>query len=101
MRELFVYYRVQARQAREVLTAVQAFQSSLLEQYPQLRTRLLRRPGETEGQQTWMETYATDPLTCPEGISEGLQSDIETQAQVLSSVVSDTRHVEVFNTMNP
>jgi hypothetical protein len=96
MRELFVYYRVRSTQAPAARVAVLALQVDLRRQHPQLRARLLRRPDEQEGQQTWMETYATDPAQDPQGVGEALQNDIEARAAALSAFVQGARHVEVF-----
>jgi hypothetical protein len=96
MRELFVYYRVRSLQAPAAREAVLALQAALRQQHPQLRARLLRRPEEHDGQQTWMEGYSTDPKRDPAGIDETVQADIEARAAVLSRFVQGERHVEVF-----
>ena len=96
MRELFVYYRVHSAQAPVVRAAVLAFQAELTSRHPTLRARLLRRAHETDGEQTWMETYATDPLTDGIGITQSMQADIEASARVLAPFVQGVRHTEVF-----
>jgi len=96
MRELFVYYRVRSLQAAEARTAVLALHSALRQQHPQIRARLLRRPEEHDGLQTWMEAYSMDPMREPAGIDETLQADIEARATGLSRFVQGGRHVEVF-----
>ena len=96
MRELFVYYRVRSIDARAAQDAVLALHAELVERCPGLRARLLRRPEETDGQQTWMETYSTDPMRVPAGITEAMQADIEARAHGLSPFVQGTRHTEVF-----
>ena len=55
MRELFVYYRVRSAQASAALAAVQALQAALRDEVPGLAARVLRRPAEADGLQTWME----------------------------------------------
>ena len=94
MRELFVYYRVRSVDASVALAMVQKFQARLREQHPHLIARLLFRPEETDGAQTWMETYATDGA----GIGTELQSAIEAQARVLLPLLAGPRHTEVFST---
>ena len=96
MRELFIYYRVCCIDAPAARAAVLASLQQLRGQHPGLRARLLRRPEETDGHQTWMETYATDPLQLPAGITAALQADIESSAQSMSHFVQGSRHTEVF-----
>ena len=96
MRELFVYYRVHSAQAPVARAAVLAFQAELKSRHPALRARLLRRADGTDGEQTWMETYATDPLTDGIGITQSMQADIEASARALAPFVQGVRHTEVF-----
>ena len=99
MRELFVYYRVHSAQAPVARDAVLAFQAELTSRHPALRARLLRRADGTdgtEGEQTWMETYATDPLIDGIGITQSMQADIEASARALAPFVQGVRHTEVF-----
>jgi uncharacterized iron-regulated membrane protein len=96
MRELFIYYRVRSTDAPAALAAVQALQARLRSQHPPLNARLLRRPDETGAWQTWMETYSTDPMREPAGITAELQSDIEAQARTLLPLIDAARHTEVF-----
>ena len=96
MRELFIYYRVRSAEALAARAAVLASLRHLCGQNPGLSARLLRRTEETDGHQTWMETYATDPLQDPAGITPALQADIESSAQPMSHCVEGSRHTEVF-----
>lgn len=96
MRELFIYYRVRSAEARAARAAVLASQQHLCGQNPGLSARLLRRPEEADGHQTWMEAYATDPLQYPAGITPALQADIESSAQPMLRYVEGSRHTEVF-----
>ena len=96
MRELFVYYRVTTEQAAQALVVALAMQARLQRAQPPLRMRLLRRPEAVDGQQTWMETYATDAAAAPEGIDARLQAIIETAAVVLQPWIAGARHTEVF-----
>jgi hypothetical protein len=96
MRELFIYYRVRLIDAAAAEAAVKDFQAELRQQFPQLIARLLRRPETTDDRQTWMETYSTDPLRDPAGISSGMQSEIEARALALLSMLDGPRHTEVF-----
>ena len=96
MRELFVYYRVPAANAAVALAQVQALHAELRTLEPSLRARLLCRPDEVGGQQTWMETYATDPGCDPAGVGDRLQAEIERRAARLVTAGVGLRHVEAF-----
>jgi len=100
MRELFIYYRIDAGRAGSALKAAQAMQQGLRDKHPQLAARLWRRPDEPGGsptneastQQTWMETYSfTDT-----GVTPALQAEIEEAASALSPFIVGQRHTEVF-----
>jgi len=101
MRELFIYYRVRVTDTEAAKTVVSGFQARLRERYPQLATRLLYRPETTDGQLTWMETYATDPRQEPTGVSPRLQAIIEDFANGLTPLLQGSRHAEVFTVCMP
>ena len=100
MRDLFIYYRIDAGSAASALQAAQAMQQGLREKHPQLAARLWRRPDEpgdsptddTPTQQTWMETYSFADT----GVTPELQAEIEDAASVLLPFIVGTRHTEVF-----
>jgi hypothetical protein len=94
MRELFVYYRVATARAEVARVQVQRFQSALQTSHVGLQARLLRRPGEVDGVQTWMETYARP--THAGGVSQAVQDDIERTAAALALPIDGPRHCEVF-----
>ena len=91
MRELFIYYRVRAVDARELQAAVSQLHAQLRGMYPELSARLLRRPTEENGSQTWMETYAS-----PDGVTDAMQTRIESEALMLAPLIDGPRHTEVF-----
>ncbi len=93
MRELFVWYRVDPRQAGDAKTAVTAMQQLLTDQYPGLQARLLVRRGEA--QETWMEAYARPADEA--GIDADLEADIERHAAALAAVIDGNRHAEAFD----
>jgi len=101
MRELFIYYRVRETDRELARNAVLDFQARLRESFPQLATRLLYRPETTDGQVTWMETYATDPRQDPAGITPHLQATIEDFATVLTPLLQGARHAEIFTVSCP
>jgi len=105
VRELFIYYRIDAGSAASALQAAQAMQQGLRDRHPLLAARLWRRPDEpgrsptqdtstddTPTQQTWMETYSFDGT----GVTPELQAEIEEAASVLVPFIVGTRHTEVF-----
>ena len=102
MRELFVYYRVPSIDALAAQALVHGFHERLLSLHPHLNARLLCRSDEadeadeTGAWQTWMETYSTDPMREPAGITAEIQSDIEAHARVLLPLIDGPRHTEVF-----
>lgn len=101
-RELYVYYKVRAESAAAASTAVHAFQQELRAETPGLVARLLRRPAERDGVQTWMETYAIERSAGAgagpraEGVGATLQSRIEHGPAGLAPHLAGPRHVEVF-----
>lgn len=95
MRELFIYYRATIENASVLHAAALALQSELQARHPGLQARLLRRPEPTNGLHTWMETYAAPQS--PQGITESLQSEIETAARIqLAALTTGPRHTESF-----
>lgn len=97
MRELFIYYRLQSIHAAAAEALVIGFQAQLRNQYPTLIPRLLRRSDTGgDGQQTWMETYSTDPMREPAGVTAEHESAIAAQAAVLAPLLDGPRHTEVF-----
>jgi hypothetical protein len=101
-RELYVYYKVRGDSAAAALTVVREFQQELRAETPALVVRLLRHPGETDGLQTWMETYAVEAfgrnadVPPAAGIDAELQARIERAAARLAPHLAGARHVEVF-----
>ena len=96
MRELFIYYRVQVAQEARARRLVETLQSQLCAQFPQLVARLLRRPEDSGGQQTWMETYSTNPMLSAQGVTVQIQAAIEAKAGALTPHIVGPRHTEVF-----
>jgi Domain of unknown function (DUF4936) len=97
MRELFIYYRIQLDQIDAARAAVLAMQAALTETHVRVRARMLFRPDVQDGLQTWMETYSTDRMQDPHGISLELQAEIESRAAALAPFIHGARHVEVFH----
>lgn len=87
--DLYVYYRVRSDAAAALHPKVLAMQARLAARF-KLTTSLKRRPGESNGEQTWMEVY---PATPPE-FAQALQEAVE--AEGLAAHMSGGRHTEVF-----
>jgi LmbE family N-acetylglucosaminyl deacetylase len=96
VRELFIYYRVHLDHVAAAHAAVLAMQAALVEAHSDLRARVLRRPEVQDHLQTWMETYSSDRMRNPHGISADLQAEIESRAAHLAPFIHGQRHVEVF-----
>lgn len=96
MGELFVYYRVRAADAPVARVAVLALQARLRQMFPGLHARLLQRSGPPGEAQTWMETYAFNPLHGARDITLQIQQEIESQARCVTDHIDGARHVEVF-----
>ncbi len=96
--ELFIYYRAAAHRAAGIAAAAGSMQAALRAEMPQLHTRLLRRPlANAQGEHTWMETYAMDPIGHPEGVDEACARLIERHAESWADMRSGARHAEVFD----
>ena len=96
VRELFVWYRVDARHADAARAAVAAMQRSLIATRPGLQARLLVRADA--GRQTWMETYAGpgEATQGEAGIDGTLEIAIAAAALPLLPLIDGERHVEAF-----
>ena len=94
MRELYVYYRIDAANAAAARRAVQAMQERLRRDHAGLVARLLTRTGEGSSAQTWMETYAVPGATG--GVDPGLEAAIDEAAAHWQQLLDGPRHVEPF-----
>lgn len=92
MRRLYIYYRIPAARAAEAHAAVCRYHRDFRERDAELQLELLRRPGEKDGLQTWMEV-----CTRPGGIDETLQSRLVSRMErELAGLLQGGLHVEVF-----
>jgi hypothetical protein len=96
MRELFVWYRIDAVAAARARAAVEAMHARLRAQHPGLVARLLVRAGDGPAPETWMETYALPGASG--GIDARLESGIEAEASAWAHLLAGPRHVEAFAT---
>jgi hypothetical protein len=94
MRELFIYYRIDAAVAADTRREVEAMHDRLRQAHPGLAARLLTRAGDSPAQQTWMETYAL--RGAPAGVGADIEAGIEAEAARWAHLVTGPRHVEAF-----
>ena len=99
MRELFVWYRVEERNADALRAEVEALQRSLEQRFAGLRARLLVR--HEADRQTWMETFARPPREPSDvgGIDATTEAAISSAALALRPLLASERHVEAFETV--
>ena len=92
MIDLYVYYKVRDEHAEELAPLVCALQATVIQPGA---ARLLRRPGSTDGVQTWMEVYPDVPET--------FAAELEAAANNagLEGLVQGPRRVEVFTEFPP
>jgi hypothetical protein len=94
MTDLYIYYRVQDDAAGTLQVQVRAMQSRLAQQHG-VAGQLRRRPGSTDGLQTWMEVYQATP----DGFGAALELAVQ-QSQLMTSIVG-ARHTELFTDVAP
>jgi hypothetical protein len=94
MTDLYIYYRVQDDTAGELQEQVRTMQARLGQQHG-VAGQLKRRPGSTDGLQTWMEVY---PAT-PDGFDAALELAVQ-QARLPIMIVG-ARHTELFTDVAP
>jgi hypothetical protein len=99
VRELFVWYHVDERNAEALRAGVEAVQRSLEQRFEGLRARLLVR-REVE-RQTWMETFARSPRIAGgvAGVDAATEAAIAAAALPLRPLLASDRHVESFETV--
>ncbi|MES2317044.1 MAG: DUF4936 family protein [Pseudomonadota bacterium] len=89
MADLYIYYRVADGNAAQLAPRVQAMQARLQASHG-IAGQLKRRPGSSDGMQTWMEIYlATGPV-----FDAALAAAVREAA--LSEQIDGKRHTEVF-----
>jgi len=84
MPDLYIYYRVRDDQAALLAPRVRAMQTRLA------AGQFKRRPGSSDGQQTWMEIYQDADLAFEAALAAAVQ-----QAGLLE-FTQGARHTEIF-----
>lgn len=107
----FIYYRVAQADLAPALAVVREFQRKMASGSPALRCAVLRRPGETDGRVTLMETYApasesADGIRPAEAVAEdpgraagpwdGLPGRLLKGPPRLAAWLQGERHLETF-----
>ena len=89
---LYIYYRVRAADAPQLITAVRDLQANWRSELPGLDCTLSQRVDDSESHLTLMETYAH-----PQGLSPEWQRTIEAGVERrLGGWIDGERHVERF-----
>ncbi len=88
MNDLYIYYRVRDEHAAQLAPRVRAMQAALGS------GQLKRRPGASDGVQTWMEIYPD----APEGFDAALALAVRQAA--LPELIAGERHTEVFTDLD-
>jgi hypothetical protein len=97
VRELFVWYRVDRRNAAAARVEVEAMQRTLERAIHGLQARLLIRHDADH--ETWMETYARQPRAAGgrAGVDDAAESAIAAASLPLRRLLASDRHVEAFD----
>jgi len=100
-RQLFIYWRTAAADARAALQTVRSLQSELRRLHPGLHCALYLRHDPAADDATLMETYALDAALAVAGVDPALQQAIESMVgAALAPWQRGTRHVEVFDAID-
>jgi hypothetical protein len=89
MVDLYIYYKVREQHAAELAPRVRAMQAALAAHGGAAGT-LKRRPGSSDGRQTWMEIY----LASADGFDAVLAAAVRQAG--LDQFTDGARHTEVF-----
>ena len=94
MVDLYIYYRVAAPNAAGLAPRVHAMQARLAASAG-VAGQLKRRPGASDGVQTWMEVYPA----CADGFAATLDAAVAEAA--LAAQIDGPRHTEIFTDISP
>ena len=89
MTDLYIYYRVRDEHAAELAPRVRAMQQTLG------TGCVKRRPGSTQGRQTWMEVYSDTAAGFPDRLA------LAVTASGIASLIDGVRHTELFTDLEP
>ncbi len=89
MLDLFIYYRVSDANAALLAPRVRAMQASLASAHG-VAAQIKRRPGSSDGLQTWMEIYNGSDIGFPAALNEAVET------ARLAELINGERHTEIF-----
>lgn len=84
LQDLYIYYQVAEHDSAALAGRVRAMQATLG------RGQLRRRPGSTDGRETWMEIYVAVSADFAQVLAAAVQ------AAALAELTAGARHTEVF-----
>ncbi|HEY0064844.1 MAG TPA: DUF4936 family protein [Telluria sp.] len=90
MADLYIYYRVRDEHAAQLAPRVRAMQAAM-----GTAGQLKRRPGSSDGLQTWMEIYSATPA----GFEAALALAVHDAG--IAPWIAGERHTEVFTDLDP
>lgn len=93
MADLYIYYRVRNENADQLAPRVRAMQTRLAEAGA-VGGQLKRRPGSSDGLQTWMEIYVDA------GVGFDAILDAAVQDAALTDLIDGKRHTEIFTDLD-
>lgn len=91
--DLYIYYRVVPTQAQQLHGKIKAVQAVLQGRFG-ITGGLKRRPGEQDGQQTWMEVYEHIAPGHEEEFTRALERALDDAG--IAALIAGPRHVERF-----
>jgi hypothetical protein len=94
MFDLYIYYKVRDEHADALELRLRIMQAELGAETG-IYGDIKRRPGSSDGLQTWMETY----LSIGAGFDAALAAAVREHA--LSEFIAGERHAEVFTELTP
>ena len=89
MNDLYIYYRVPDAHAASLAPRVLAMQA-LLHAAHRVQGQLKRRPGSTDGLQTWMEIYPGADASFDAALTAAVRE------AALCQLIDGNRHTEIF-----
>jgi len=94
MVDLYVYYKVRSEDTARLAPLVRGMQQDLAAREG-VHGQLKRRPGDSDGLQTWMEVYPAAPA----GFDAALARAAD--AAGFTAILAGARHTEVFTDLPP
>ena len=93
MHDLYIYYRVDDAKAAELAPRIRALQAALAASHG-VKGQIKRRPGSSDGMQTWMEIYTATSA----GFEAALAAAVSDAG--VARLIAGARHTEVFTDLS-